>query len=126
VKSVGQDILVRLDVTNLTDDSTRYVALYDQAYRWTKSRFTDPSGKEHDVTEVTFWSGDQKTTMYSAGSRGVPLDGRATKSVLLFFKQVPGLRTIRKLTIHPYVYQRKVFWTWQEFDHAFPNIRVSR
>jgi len=126
VKSVGPDLLVRLDVTNLTDDSTRYVALYDQAYRWAKSRVTDAAGKEHDVAEVAFWSGNEKTTMYSAGSRGVPLDGRATKSVLLSFKQVPGLRTVRKLTIHPFVYVRKVFWTWQEHDFAFQNLRVSR
>ncbi|PKN34298.1 MAG: hypothetical protein CVU61_08945 [Deltaproteobacteria bacterium HGW-Deltaproteobacteria-19] len=126
VKNVGKDLLVRVDVTNMTEDATRYVALYDQAYRWTKSRVTDTVGKEHDVSEVTFWSGNEKTTMYSAGSRGVPLDGRTTKSVLLFFKQVPGMKSVRKLTIHPYVYYRKVFWSWQEFDFAFQNVRVSR
>jgi hypothetical protein len=126
VKFVGQDLLVRLDVTNLTEDSTRYVALYDQAYRWTKSRVTVAAGKEVDVAEVTFWAGNEKTTMYSAGSRGVPLEGRTTKSVLLFFKQVPGMRSVPKLTIHPYVYHRKVFWSWQEFDFAFQNVRVTR
>jgi hypothetical protein len=126
VKSVGQDLLVRLDVTNLTEDSTRYVALYDQAYRWTKSRVTVAAGKEVDVAEVTFWAGNEKTTMYSAGSRGVPLEGRTTKSVLLFFKQVPGMRSVPKLTIHPYVYHRKVFWSWQDFDFAFQNVRVTR
>lgn len=126
VKAAGKDLLVRVDITNLTEDSIRSVALYDYAYRWTKSRITDPEGKEHNVSEVTFYSGNEKTTMYSAGSRGVPLDGRTTKSVLLHFKQVPGMRSIRKLTIHPYVYHRKVFWSWQEFDFAFQNVRVSR
>ncbi|NPU83561.1 MAG: hypothetical protein HPY65_03650 [Syntrophaceae bacterium] len=126
VKSAGKDLLVRVDITNMTEDSIRSVALYDQAYRWTKSRITDSEGKEHNVSEVTFYSGSEKTTMYSAGSRGVPLEGRATKSVLMHFKQVPGTRSIRKLTIHPYVYHRKVFWSWQEFDFAFQNVRVSR
>ncbi|MGV8081308.1 MAG: hypothetical protein AB2L22_14790 [Syntrophales bacterium] len=126
IKNVGKDLLVRVDVTNMTEDATRYVALYDQAYRWTKSRVTDSAGKEHEVSEVTFWSGNEKTTMYSAGSRGVPLDARTTKSVLLFFKQVPGMKSVRKLTIHPYVYYRKVFWSWQEYDFAFQNVRVSR
>ncbi len=39
---------------------------------------------------------------------------------------VPGMKSVRKLTIHPYVYYRKVFWSWQEFDFAFQNVRVSR
>ena len=126
VKSAGKDILVRVDITNLTEDSIRSVALYDHAYRWTKSRITDPEGKEHNVSEVTFYSGSEKTTMYSAGSRGVPLEGRATRSVLLHFKQVPSMKSISKLMIHPYIYYRKVFWSWQEFDFAFQNVRISR
>ncbi len=93
MKAAGKDILVRVDITNLTEDSIRSVALYDHAYRWTKSRITDPEGKEHNVSEVTFYSGNEKTTMYMPEAGGVPLEGRATRSVLLHFKQVPSMKS---------------------------------
>jgi hypothetical protein len=126
IKISGNEITVTVDVTNLTEDY-RYVALYDEAYRWTKSKLWDPAGKEYEVSQVVFWKGDQKTSMYNAGNRGVSLDARATQTAQLTFKKTPSnLKMIKKLTIHPFVYWRRVFWTWQEQDLVFQNLRVSR
>ncbi len=126
IKISGNEITVMVDVTNLTEDY-RYVAIYDEAYRWTKSKLWDPAGKEYEVSQVVFWKGDQKTSMYDAGNRGVSLDARATQTAQLTFKKTPSnLKMIKKLSIHPFVYWRKVFWTWQEQDLVFQNLRVSR
>jgi hypothetical protein len=126
IKISGNEITVTVDVTNLTEDY-RYVALYDEAYRWTKSKLWDPAGKEYEVSQVVFWKGDQKTSMYDAGNRGVPLDARASQTAQLTFKKTPSnLKMIKKLTLHPFVYWKRVFWTWQEQDLVFQNLRVSR
>jgi hypothetical protein len=111
----------------MTEDSYRYVAIYDEAYRWRKSKLADTANKEYDVSQVVFWKGDQKTSMYNAGNRGVSIDPKTTQTAQLIFKKVPAnLKTINKLTIHPFVYLRRLFWTWQEEDLVFQNIRVSR
>jgi hypothetical protein len=122
----GDEISVFIDVTNMAEEN-RNVALYDESYRWTKSKLTDTADKEHDVSQVVIWKGQQKTTMYEAGSRGIPIDPRTTQAVQLIFKKAPSnLKTIKKLAIHPYIYQRKIFWTWQEHDLVFQNVRMSR
>jgi hypothetical protein len=66
--------------------------------------------------------------MYSAGMRGVQADAGSTQTAQLIFKKVPSnLKTIKKLTLHPFVYWRVVFvWKWQDQDLAFENIRLSR
>jgi hypothetical protein len=128
IKVSGDEIKVLVDVTNLTEDS-RNVALYDEAFRWSKSKLIDPTGKEHVVSQVVFWKGDQKTSMYDAGSRGVPVEARATHTVQLLFKKTPSnLKMIKKLTLHPFIYWRRVFgiWTWQEEDLVFQDLRISR
>jgi hypothetical protein len=129
VKSSGDEITVLVEVTNMTEDATRYVAIYDEAYRWAKSRLTDAADKEHEVSQVVFWNREEKISMHSAGNRGVPIDARMMQTAQLIFKKVPSnMKTIKKLTLHPFVYWRKakVFWTWQEQDLVFQNIRVSR
>jgi hypothetical protein len=126
VNASGDEISVFIDVTNMAEES-RNVALYDESYRWTKSKLTDTADKEHDVSQVVIWKGQQKTSMYEAGSRGIPIDARTTQAVQLIFKKAPlNLKTIKKLAIHPYIYQRKIFWTWQEHDLVFQNVRMSR
>lgn len=128
VKISGGDISVFVDVTHMAEDSNRYVAIYDEYYRWGKSKLTDTTCKDYEVSQVVFWKGDQKTSMYSAGMRGIQTDARSTQTAQLIFKKVPSnLKTIKKLTLHPFVYWRIVFvWKWQEQDLAFENIRVSR
>jgi CRISPR/Cas system-associated exonuclease Cas4 (RecB family) len=122
----GDQISVFVDVTNMAEEN-RNVALYDENYRWTKSKLTDTADKEHEVSQVIFWKDQQKTSMYDAGSRGNPIDSRTTQTVQLIFMKAPAnLRTIKKLVIHPYIYQRTVFWTWKEHDLVFQNLRMSR
>ncbi len=128
VKMSGGEISVFVDVTNVSEDSNRHVAIYDENYRWGKSKLTDTAGKDYEVSQVVFWKGDQKTSMYSAGMRGVQADAGSTQTAQLIFKKVPSnLKTIKKLTLHPFVYWRVVFvWKWQDQDLAFENIRLSR
>jgi len=124
VKLSGDEISVLVDVTNMTEDSPRSVAIYDEAYRWTKSKLMDTAGKEYEVSQVIFWKGQQKASMYDAGTRGVPIDARTTQTAQLIFRKVPSdLKTIKKLTIHPFIYLRR---TWQEHDLVFQNVGVSR
>jgi hypothetical protein len=126
-KLVGNQLSVLVEMTNTTEDSARYVALYDENYRWTKSRWQNSAGKEYAATQVTFGKGQQQTSMRDAGSRGVPLEARATQTAQLIFEGVSVKpKAIEKLTLHPFVYQRMLIWTWQEQDLHFPHIRVSR
>jgi hypothetical protein len=126
VNASGDEISVFIDVTNMAEEN-RNVAFYDASYRWTKSKLTDTADKEHEVSQVVIWKGQQKTSMYEAGSRGIPIDARTTQTMQLIFKKAPSnLKTIKKLAIHPYIYQRKLFWTWQEHDLVFQNVRMSR
>lgn len=128
VKLSGNDISVFVDMTNISQDSTRNIAIYDESFRWSKSKLTDTKGNEYQVSQVVFWKGQQRVSMHDAGTRGVPVDAGATQAAQLIFKKVsPSLKTIRILTIHPFIYWRIVFvWKWQEHDLAFENIRVSR
>jgi hypothetical protein len=124
----GDEISIFVDMTNMADDAIRNVAIYDESYRWGKSKLTDTAGKEYEVSQVVFWKGQQKTSMRDAGSRGVTIDARTAQTAQLIFRKVPSsLKTIKKLTIHPFIYWRIVFvWKWQEHDLVFQNLRVSR
>ncbi|MCX5829353.1 MAG: hypothetical protein NTV58_15340 [Deltaproteobacteria bacterium] len=125
-KLAGNQLSVVVEMTNTTEDSARYVALYDENYRWTKSRWKDSAGKEYESAQVTFRKGQQQTSMRDAGSRGVPLEARATQTAQLVFKGVSVKpKTIGKLILHPFVYQRVIFWTWQEQDLHFPNMSIG-
>jgi hypothetical protein len=124
----GNEISIFVDMTNMADDSIRNVAIYDESYRWAKSKLTDISGKEYEVSQVVFWKGQMKTSMHEAGHRGVQIDARMMQTAQLIFRKVPSnLKTIKKLTIHPFIYSRIVFvWKWQEHNLEFQNVRVSR
>ncbi len=126
-KVSGDEVSVFVDVTNMAEDS-RNVAIYDEAYRWVKPKLIDNTDKEYEASQVVFWKGEQKTTMRDAGSRGVSLDAKTTQTAQLIFKKIPSnLRAIKHLTIHPFVYFRRVIgWSWQEQDLPFANVRVGR
>jgi hypothetical protein len=127
VKYSGRDLSIYVDVTCGAVDMSRYVAIYDENYRWTKSRFTDAGGKDYPVSQVLFWRGQQKISMYDVGSRGTAMEANTKLTAQLIFKNVPSnLKTVPKLTLHPFIYQRVLFWTWQEHDLVFQRLRVSR
>lgn len=119
---------VYIDLTNLEESSDRQVALYDETYRWARSRLTDAAGKEYEVSRVVFWKGKNKLTMYDAGRRGAFLEGQTKQTAQLTFKNAPkNMKSVAKLTLYPFVYFRKMFsWSWEESHFAFQNFRVSR
>jgi hypothetical protein len=126
-KVSNNELSVYVDLTNLTEDAIRQVALFDENYRWTRSKLTDASGKQHEVVSVVFWNGSQRTSMRDAGSRGMAIEPRATQRVQLIFRNVPlKMKTIPSIKLHPFVYQRVVIWTWQELDLVFQNIGISQ
>lgn len=128
VKQSGNEISVFVDVTNMAEGALRSVAIYDENFRWGKSKIMDAAGKEYDVSQVVFWKEQQKTSIYDAGRRGVPIDAGTKQTAQLIFKKIPSnMKTMKKLTIHPFIYWRVVLlWKWQEYDLVFQNIRVGR
>jgi len=126
-KYTDNDLSVYVDVTNMTANSSRYVAFYDEDFRWSKSSVPDGAGKEIEASKVIFWKGQQQTSMRDAGSRGVFVEARETQTAQLIFKGFPAKqKNIPKLNLHPWVYQRMVIWTWKEQGLIFENIRISR
>ena len=127
VRYVEGELSVFVDITNTSDNAERYVAFYDENYRWAKSRLTDNGGKEHEVTRVILRKGQQQMTMRDAGSRGVPISPRTTQTAQLIFKGIPPRqKAVRQVVLHPWVYQRMIVWRWKDQDFAFPNIRIGR
>jgi hypothetical protein len=51
VNASGDEISVFIDVTNMAEEN-RNVALYDESYRWTKSKLTDTADKAYEVSQV--------------------------------------------------------------------------
>lgn len=127
VKQSGNEISVFVDVTNMAEEDPRSVAIYDENFKWTKSKITDTTGKEYDVSQVLFWKEKQKISIYEAGKQGVQIEARTKQTAQLIFKKVPSnMKTIKKLLIHPFVYWRVVFvWKWQEHDLVFQNVRMG-
>jgi hypothetical protein len=127
-KSSGDEISVFVDLMNTAADAARNVAIYDETYRWAKSKLTDAAGKEYEVSQVFFLKGQQKSSMSDTGSRGVSMEAGTKQTAQLIFKKVPAnLKAINQLTIHPFIYIRTAFiWTWQEDNLVFQNIRVGR
>jgi peptidoglycan hydrolase CwlO-like protein len=127
-KYTGDGLSLYVDMTNLMEDEQRQVALYDETYGWVKSKLTDASGNDHVVSQVVFWKGQVKKTAYESGRHGASLESGSKQTAQLIFKKAPAnLKSVPKLTLHPYVYFRKMFsWSWEEANVSFENIRVNR
>jgi hypothetical protein len=92
------------------------VALYDDAFGWTKSKMTDGNGKNHDVNRVNFAKGSKNIAASAAGTEGVHIaPGESVTAYLVFKKAGRGVKT---LNLHPFIYQGR--WTWKEHDLAMP------
>jgi len=126
-KISGDEITVSVEIVNKSD-GTKNIAFYDEAYRWTKSRFTDDRDNPAIVTKVLFWKGDQQTTMYNLGTRGITVEPKsAVTAQLVFAKVKPDVRMLKTLILHPFIYHRAAFvWRWLETDVAFDNIRLVK
>jgi hypothetical protein len=88
------------------------VALYDDAFRWTKSKLTDDAGKIQHVSNVTFTKGSQKVAMSASGTRGIIIGPGETVAASMTFKK-ESLRQVRSLDLHPFIYEGR---RWQEHD----------
>ena len=121
VKMAGGVMTILIDAQNKTD-ATRYLAVYDQTSRYTKSTLIDKSGNSHEVQEVFLWEGDNKTRSYDA-SRGIALKGGQSLTVEMIFKELPPGRGVAKLlNLHPYTGVRYVVYKWREADLQFKNL----
>ena len=127
VKILGDEITVSVEVTNKSD-GVKYIAFYDETHRWTKSRLTDDTDKTTEVTQVFFWKGDQQTTMYDVGTRGISVDPKSAVTAQLVFRKVrTAIKSLKSFILHPFIYNRVAFvWRWTESDLTFDNIRLIR
>ncbi len=96
------------------------IALYDAAYRWTKSSITSPSGPSSFVTSVYSLSGGKKTTMAQAGTSGLPVAAGSTISIYLVFPAPAGFgQHLKNVHLHPFIYQGR---SWKEHSLNFRNV----
>jgi hypothetical protein len=125
LKMSGGELTFFIDAVNKTE-RTRYLAVYDQSSRYTKSTLIDETGKSHEVMQVYLWEGDRKTSAYDA-SRGIPVESKQSVTVEMIFKEIPpGTQVVKLLNIHPYTAIRLVFFKWRDVDLPFKDIRVRK
>jgi predicted nucleic acid-binding Zn-ribbon protein len=125
VKMSGGELTFLVDAVNKTERG-RYLAVYDQSSRYTKSTLIDETGKSHEVKQVYLWEGDRKTNSYDA-SRGIYVEGKQSVAVEMIFKEIPSAtQTIKLLNLHPYTAIRMIIFKWSEADLPFKDIRVGR
>jgi class 3 adenylate cyclase len=114
----GRVITLTVRLKNTAADG-RSVALYDDRYHWTKSRLIDQNGHPYDVRDVYFRSGGKRISMYDTGKTGVPINGGATATAHMVFKQISDGSHRATLNLHPFIYYG---WRWTEHDVNFPDI----
>lgn len=99
------------------------IALYDSAYRWTKSSITDQAGKTRVVSSVYSISGGKKTTMYQAGTGGLPVAAGSTISIYMIFSgPSASVRSLKRFHLHPFIYQGR---NWREHTLTFRGITLG-
>ena len=125
VKMVGGELTFLIDAVNKTDRG-RYIAVYDQSSRNTKSTLIDETGKSHQVKQVYLWEGDRKTSA-EAAYRGIPVESNQSVTVEMIFREIPpATQVVKLLNLHPYTAIRLVIYKWRETDVPFKDIRVRR
>jgi len=123
VKMSGGELIFLIDALNKTERS-RYLAVYDQTSRYTKSTLIDETGKWHAVKQVYLWEGDRKTSAYDA-SRGISVESKQSVTVEMIFNEIPpATQVVKLLNLHPYTAIRLLFFKWNDTDLQFKDIRV--
>ncbi len=103
--------------------AAKSIALYDSAYRWTKSSITDQSGKSRVVSSVYSISGGKKTTMYQAGTAGLPIAaGGAISIYMIFSAPSASARSLKRFYLHPFIYQGR---NWREHSLTFRSVGLE-
>jgi hypothetical protein len=114
----GHIVTLTVRLKNMAADR-RSVALYDDSYSWPKSHLIDASGRSYEVREVYFRKGAERISIYDTGKTGIPIDGGATVTAHLVFKQISDGSRRATLNLHPFIYYGR---SWTEHDVDFPDI----
>lgn len=117
----GRDVAATLLLKNSAKDA-RSVALYDASYSWTKSYLTGDDGRTHEVQEVYYRKGGKKITMGDTGKTGIPVNGGATVTIYLIFKNFPESSREVLLHVHPFIYYGR---SWKEHSTDFRNLPIQ-
>ena len=115
MKASGKEIIFIVRTQNKSGVE-KSVALYDDAFKWEKSKMTDGDGKNHNVNRVNFTKGSKKIAASAAGTVGDHIAPGESVTAYLVFKKVS--RGVKTLNLHPFIYQGR--WTWKEYDLAMP------
>ena len=110
MKSSGNESIFIVLAKNQSDVE-KSIALYDDAYRWTKSQMTDDAGKKFDVNTVSFAKGSERRLMSAVGKQGVPVSPRESVTIYMTFKKAG--KDVKTLNLHPFIYQGR---SWKEHD----------
>jgi hypothetical protein len=114
----GDVVTLTVRLSNTATDG-RSVALYDDSYSWPKSHLIDASGHSYEVREVYFRKGAERISIYDTGKTGISIDGGATVTAHLVFKQISDGSRRATLNLHPFIYHGR---SWTEHDVDFPDI----
>ncbi len=117
----GRVVTLTVRLKNTAADG-RSVALYDDSYRWPKSRLIDEGGQTYEVGEVYFRKGGKRISMNDTGKTGIPIDGGATVTTHLVFKQLSDDSRRATLNLHPFIYHG---WSWSEHDVSFSDVALK-
>jgi len=100
LKSLGNETILSVQTYNSSFVAKR-VALYDDAYWWSKSRITNEAGEKFDVNKVIFLKGAEKIAMSFTGTQGIHIDPQKSVVANLIFKK--ALKGIKTLDLHPFI-----------------------
>lgn len=117
-RAAGGKIICAVNIQNKSKVD-KSVALYDDAFRWTKSKITDDAGKIQHVSNVTFIKGSQKVAMSASGTRGIPIGPDETVAASMTFNK-ESLKQVKSLDLHPFIYEGR---KWREHDLVLKSSR---
>ena len=111
IKTSGNEITFIVRTLN-GSNVEKSVALYDDAFGWTKSKITDGNGTKHDVKKVSFVKGSKAITMSAAGTVGILIAPHESVTTYLTFKR--DGKGLKALNLHPFIYQGRRNWKEHE------------
>ncbi len=117
VKASHNQITITIRFINKSNVA-KSVALYDDAFRWPKSRVVDVNGTSYYVNTVKFIKNSKTVTAQTAGRDGIPIADDESVTAHLTFKNI-GKR-VKEFKLHPFIYQGSR--NWKEHDLAM-NLR---
>jgi len=100
LKSAGKETTVSIQTRN-GSSVTKRVAIYDDAYWWSKSQIADDTGEKYDVNKVVFMQGTEKIAMSFTGTQGIPIEPQKSVIANLIFKK--PIKSVRTLVLRPFI-----------------------